>query len=115
MNCIQDKCKFLDEDYNDNYICTKNNIIISDEQYELFENLFDKTENVSCKDFEELKSCKNCRFSRVIEYESGVIDSLDYHCPLQEGKMIYSDISPYRNKNIDFPECNIDKWESDGF
>lgn len=109
MNCIQNECKYLDEDYKENYICIKNNITLSDEQIELFDN--DKKEN--CKDFEQLKSCKDCKFSSIIVYESGVIDSEDYHCKLQDGKMIYSDISPYRRQNVDFPECNINKWKEE--
>lgn len=111
MNCMQNECKFLNEDYEDNYICTKNNIIISEEQMNLFDPI-DSPVILDCDNFEQQKSCNTCKYSCSIYYDD---DCEDYHCKLQNRKMIYSDIAIYRHNNSDFPKCNIDKWESDGF
>lgn len=110
MNCMQNECKFLNEDYEDNCICAKNNIIISEDQMALFDPI-DSSIGLVCDDFKQQKSCNTCKYSYIIYYD----DCEDYHCILQNRKMIYSDISPYRSKNVDFPKCNVDKWESDGF
>lgn len=108
MNCIQNECRFLNEDYKDNCICTKNNIIISEEQMDLFDPI-NSSVALDCDDFEQQKSCNTCKYSSIIYYDD---DCEDYHCTLQNRKMIYSDIAIYMNNNSDFPFCNIDKWES---
>ena len=59
-----------------------------------------------------MKSCPNCRHSRSIVYETGIIDCIDYHCLLQNGDLIYSDSNPYLVHYADFPQCNIGKFKS---
>ena len=69
-------------------------------------------ENKVCKTYIKARKCYNCKYSCNIVYETGSIDCIDYHCKLQDKKMIYSDLNFSNSNYADFPDCNINKWES---
>lgn len=103
---VKDECKYLKEEVvPDRFICTK-------QQKELTDDELDNCEYEKCLLFEELKSCPNCVHSICRVYEIGIFDCIDYHCLLQDKKLIYSDICPLMVHYTDFPQCNINKFES---
>jgi len=104
--CSEIECKYytelFEEDnlthtFDDNSFCTKHNKYIPEAE--------------PCEDYEKARKCFNCEHAKEVVYETGTIDSVDYHCKLQEGKSIYSDLAWNRNHYIDFPECPINKWK----
>ncbi len=70
----------------------------------------EQEECFTCSAFERLKSCCNCKNCNPTIYETGTIDSIDYHCKLQDNKMMYSDTNAYNTHNFDFLECPIGSW-----
>ena len=93
-DCIN--CKYCKENHNDKLICTKVNAAISGD---------------GCPKFEQTQFCNTCKYAKVMVYETGTIDCIDYRCMLQNNKFIYSDNNPMRCKNALYPECNIGLYE----
>lgn len=105
--CNEEQCKFYTECHDvhngvwDDYsFCTKHKKIID-------------CENEICSEYIKAKKCFNCKHSRKIIYETGTIDCIDYHCKLQDKKLMYSDCNWLDDHYADYPECNINKWESE--
>jgi hypothetical protein len=103
--CEDKECKFYTQKYlntdgvYDYYgYCTKHRSLITDVEL--------------CADYIKAEKCFNCKHSKTIVYETGTIDCIDYHCKLQNDKMLYSDSEWETDHYADFPDCNIDKWES---
>lgn len=103
---MDDECKYYTERFekqngiwDDVSFCTKNKEYIPDE-------------NEICENYLKSEKCFNCKHSREIIYETGTIYCIDYHCRLQNDKMIFSDSSWAASNYADFPDCNINKWES---
>ena len=57
------------------------------------------------------KTCINCKHAIVEVFESGQIDCVDYRCPFQDNKFIYSDNNVFAEHFCDVPECKIGKFE----
>lgn len=103
---VKDECRRLKEEVvPDRFICTKQHRELTDDE-------LDNCEYKKCPLFEEMKSCPNCVHSKSIVYETGTIDCIDYYCLLQNNKLIYSDVSPMIIHYADFPQCNINQFES---
>jgi len=100
LSCEDENCAYYKEDVFDNNedYCSKHKINIC---------LIEK-----CTDFELSQTCDLCKNSYRRVYESGTIDDIEYYCKLQDGKLIYDDLSPYTNHYANFPKCNVGKFES---
>jgi hypothetical protein len=103
--CFDKECKYLIDTYCeqnkiwDNYsFCNKHKKFIPDE--------------IPCSDYVKAQICSNCQFANTKVYETGTIDCIDYHCNLQNNKLIFSDTNWAINNNGNFPECPIDCWKS---
>ena len=103
--CSEKECKYFTQIFDkqnniwDHYsFCDKYKKFIPDEEL--------------CQEYIKAEKCYNCKHSKEIVYETGSIDCIDYHCRLQKGKMIYSDIDWAISHYAGFPDCNINKWES---
>ena len=96
-NCWELPCKFCDSDL-DTLICRCTGEEVSE---------FIK----DCEQFELARTCIDCKYSETKIYETGEIDSVDYYCPYENEKLIYSDVSPYRTHYIDIPECPTGRFE----
>ena len=92
--CIE--CRYLKENIDDVFVCKKHN---------------KKTNGNGCNDFDKLKFCDTCTYAKVLVYESGTVDSIDYRCMLQNNKLVYSDNNPMRANNYKYPECILDMYE----
>ena len=90
------ECKYLKEQLDDKLLCTKHGKAPSCN---------------GCNDFDKLQFCDTCQYAKVLVYESGEIDSIDYRCILQNNKTIYSDLNPMRIDNTKYPECILDMYE----
>ena len=90
------ECKYLNEQFDDKWVCTKHN---------------KETSGNGCDDFDKLKFCDTCKYAKVLVYETGEIDSIDYRCILQINKVVYSDTNPTRINNAKYPECILDMYE----
>lgn len=103
--CINETCKHF------NQIYTQLNGIWDHHNYckKLNEYLDDK-EILLCELYEPSMKCFNCKHGKEIIYETGTIDCIDYHCKLQDNKMIFSDSSWALFNYSDFPDCQINKW-----
>ena len=102
MNCINDDCKYLYQDYHgDELHCLLTYSVIPD-----------NIEETQCKNFVQAKTCINCKHATIQIYETDRIDSIEYRCPFQNNKLMYDDTNPYNFHYMDVPECNIDKFES---
>jgi hypothetical protein len=100
MTVYCDECRFFKcADAGDTYICMKRNIDVSD------------YDEIECNDFEKHESCDECRYAKIIIYETGTIDDIAYHCRLQGNKLMYDDLNPYRCSNYDFPRCPVGMYE----
>lgn len=102
--CSDMECRYFiekyeskDNEYDFYEFCTKHNKFIPEE--------------IPCENYLKAKICFNCKHKKIIVYESGCIDCIDYHCKLQENKFIFSDINFSINDFISFPDCPINKWE----
>jgi len=102
--CSDKECRYFIDKYDKQNgiwefysFCKKQNNFIPDE--------------ISCEDYLESKLCYNCKNNTIKIYESGTIDSIDYHCKLQENKLIFSDIHCFVSNYGEFPDCLINKWE----
>jgi hypothetical protein len=103
--CSDKECRYLIDTYcEQNEVwdirshCKKHNKLIPDE--------------TPCEDYTKSYSCYNCQFANAKVYETGTIDCIDYHCNLQNDKLIFSDLNWAINNFGNFPECPIDKWKS---
>lgn len=107
MNCNNEECVYWRLEFlhnNDGFVydrdyCTKENKIINDD-------LFDNNSWV-CENFEQFKFCDTCKHGYDIFYDW---DDTDYHCKLQNRKVIYRQCSSVL-QNAECPKCNIDKYE----
>ena len=90
------ECKYLKEKMDDRWMCTKHNK--------------EAPEN-GCDEFDKLKFCDTCRYTKTIVYETGEIDCVDYRCMLQNNKLIYSNNNPMRIDNTKYPACILDMYE----
>lgn len=64
-----------------------------------------------CKKYKPRKRCDECVHARIQVWETGAIDQINYYCKLQDGKLIYKDLS-FSDHDPDWPDCNIeDKFE----
>jgi hypothetical protein len=104
--CSEKECRYFKEVFEkqngvmDYYsFCTKKNSLIPEE--------------VICNEYLPSHFCFNCKHQKVIVYESGEIDSIDYHCKLQNDKFIFSDLNWAISHYADFLDCPITKWEED--
>ncbi len=102
--CSEYECKFytelygcIDKEWDHDAYCVKHKKYIPEEKL--------------CGEYIKAEKCFNCRFSRSIVYETGSIDCIDYHCKLQNDRMIFSDLSWSIGHYADFPDCNIDEWK----
>lgn len=103
-SCVDQQCKYYTEKF-----VAKDGIW----DYESFctkQDKFIDYENEVCSDYQQSQKCFNCKHRRTIVYETGTIDSIDYHCTLQEDKFIHSDLSWCQDNYADFPDCNIKQW-----
>ena len=100
LPCEDENCAYYKEDVFDNNkdYCSKHKICICSIE--------------KCIDFESPQTCDLCKNSFMRIYESGTIDDIEYYCKLQDGKLIYDDLSPYTINYADFPKCNIGKFEN---
>ena len=89
-------CKYLYEPHDGKYVCTKHNT---------------NNPKATCDDFDKLKFCDTCTYSKSLVYETETIDCIDYRCMLQGYKCVYSDMSPMRLTNALYPECILDMYE----
>ena len=93
-NCSE--CKYINENINDMWICTKSNKEAPDN---------------GCNEFDMLRFCDTCKYAKILVYETGTIDCIDYRCMLQNNRLVYSDINPMRTKNAEYPSCILDMYE----
>lgn len=103
--CSDKECRYFKDEYDKQNgiwefysFCNKQNKFIPKE--------------IICEHYLEPQLCYNCLHSYTIVYETGTIDSIDYHCKLQNNKMIFSDLNWAISHQGDFPDCPIGKWES---
>lgn len=104
--CVDEECKYytelfekIDEEWDYYSFCTKGKTFIP-------------YKNRICGIYTKARKCYNCNHSKSIVYETGTIDCIDYHCELQDDKMIYSDLNFSNSNYAEFPDCNIDRWKS---
>ena len=103
MNCIDNACKYCDQCYLDDVIrCTLSNSVVPDN--------IDQTQ---CENFEQAKTCLDCKHSKRKIYETDGIDDIGYSCPFQNNKEIYRDSNFLSCHYTDIPECNIGRFELD--
>jgi hypothetical protein len=102
--CSDKECRYLIDEYDkqndmwDHYsFCKKHNKFIPEE--------------VPCESYLKSQSCYNCKLANKIIYETGTIDCIDYHCNLQDNKLIFSDTHWATNNLGNSPDCPIHKWE----
>jgi hypothetical protein len=98
LPCEDNDCAYYKMDYQDRTYCSKKNRFIDNETGE-------------CEYFTPSQTCDLCKHSYMKVYETGSIDDIEYYCKLQNGKLIYDDLSPYMINFADFPKCNINKFE----
>ena len=104
--CYEKECKFYTQIYEkQNDIWEHYAFCINHKKFILEEEL--------CENYIKAEKCFNCKHRIEKVYETGTIDCVDYHCKLQNDKMIYSDIDWAISHYADFPDCNICKWESE--
>ena len=94
-NCWELPCKFCDSDL-DTLICRRTGEEVSE---------FIK----DCEQFEPAKTCLDCRHAIIKNYD--LTGEIDYHCPYENEKLIYSDVRPYQTHYADISECLNGKFE----
>ncbi len=101
LPCEEEFCAFYKDDiFREHEYCSKRDCYIDE-----------LTDTNGCDYFEMPKTCDFCKHSFLEIYETGTIDDVEYYCKLQNNKLIYDDLSPYVVNYVDFPKCNIDKFE----
>lgn len=94
-NCIEDFCRYCTYDANtDEYDC-KLELEIKDED---------------CDYFEPRQRCDDCAYAKVITFETGLIDEVDYYCKLQGDALIYEDVT-FEPSDSRWPDCPIDSFK----
>lgn len=97
MNCYNWDCIYQDENDEMEYYCKLNKSLVNpDEDFE-------------CVSFQQLKSCDTCNHSKVVIYETGGIDSIEYKCYAdgRDGMVVFEDTNPYCSHPCDFPKCSL--------
>lgn len=97
MNCYNSDCIYQCENGEMEYVCKLNKSLVNpDEDFE-------------CVSFKQLLSCDTCKYSRVLVYETGTIDSIEYRCYAdgRYGMFVFEDTEPYCSHPCDFPKCDL--------
>ena len=100
--CEDENCAFYKEYFGKNY---------REELYYCGKKKCHINEIIECNELESPETCEYCKHSSITVYETGTIDDIEYRCKLQNNKLIYDDLNPYMTNYLDFPKCNIGKFE----
>ena len=103
-NCCELECAYY------KYPLVWKNGMCDNEPYCIKQNCEIPNETI-CDNYKQATVCLNCKYANLDILETGEIDALDYHCSLQNNKLIYSDISLTCVDYADFPCCPINMWE----
>lgn len=96
-NCQTDFCKYCVCDFAEEYSCKLDCKILDDDNWD-------------CIYFEPRQRCDDCEYAKVVTYETGTIDEIDYYCKLQGDRLIYQDVS-FNVYDYFWPDCPIDSFK----